>query len=50
MRSPLQRAFKEEVERLMKEAETHAEEDKKRHEQVELRNEADSLDIRWIRH
>ena len=34
---------KEEVERLMKEAEAHAEEDKKRREQAELRNEADSL-------
>lgn len=33
----------DDVERLMKEAETHAEEDKKRREQVELRNEADSL-------
>ena len=34
---------KEDIERLMKEAETHAEEDKKRREQAELRNEADSL-------
>jgi molecular chaperone DnaK len=34
---------KDEVERLMKEADAHAEEDKKRREQVELRNEADSL-------
>ncbi len=34
---------KEEIERLMKEAEAHAEEDKKRREQAELRNEADSL-------
>src|SRR5690554_5094985 len=34
---------KEDIERLMKEAETHAEEDKKRREQAELRNEADTL-------
>ena len=33
----------EQIERMMKEAESHAEEDKKRKEQVELRNEADSL-------
>lgn len=33
----------DQIERMMKEAETHAEEDKKRKEQVELRNEADSL-------
>ncbi|NLW56860.1 MAG: molecular chaperone DnaK [Firmicutes bacterium] len=33
----------EQIERMMKEAEAHAEEDKKRKEQVELRNEADSL-------
>ncbi len=34
---------KEQIDRMMKEAESHAEEDKKRREQVELRNEADSL-------
>lgn len=34
---------KEDIDRMMKEAEEHAEEDKKRHEQVELKNEADSL-------
>ncbi|RMH07565.1 MAG: molecular chaperone DnaK [Nitrospirae bacterium] len=34
---------KEEVERLVKEAEAHSEEDKKRRELVELRNQADSL-------
>lgn len=34
---------KEQVERMMKEADTHAEEDKKRREEVELKNEADSL-------
>ncbi|HHZ18954.1 MAG TPA: molecular chaperone DnaK [Firmicutes bacterium] len=34
---------KEQIDRMMKEAEAHAEEDKKRKEQVELRNEADSL-------
>jgi molecular chaperone DnaK len=33
----------EQVDRMMKEAEAHAEEDKKRKEQVEIRNEADSL-------
>ncbi|MBO8171426.1 MAG: molecular chaperone DnaK [Bacillaceae bacterium] len=33
----------EEIERMVKEAEEHAEEDKKRKEQVELRNEADQL-------
>lgn len=33
----------DQIERMMKEAEQHAEEDKKRREQVELRNEADSL-------
>lgn len=34
---------KEDIDRMMKEAEKHAEEDKKRREQVELKNEADSL-------
>jgi len=34
---------KEEVEELVKEAETHSEEDKKRRETVEIRNQADSL-------
>ncbi|NLY91287.1 MAG: molecular chaperone DnaK [Firmicutes bacterium] len=34
---------KEQVERMMKEAEQYAEEDKKRREKVELKNEADSL-------
>ncbi|HEY8343813.1 MAG TPA: molecular chaperone DnaK [Bacillota bacterium] len=34
---------KEDIDRMMKEAEEHAEEDKKRREQVELKNEADSL-------
>jgi molecular chaperone DnaK len=33
----------EQIQRMMKEAEQHAEEDKKRREQVELKNEADSL-------
>ncbi len=33
----------DQIEKMMKEAETHAEEDKKRREQIELRNEADSL-------
>ncbi|MFB5189972.1 molecular chaperone DnaK [Alicyclobacillus fastidiosus] len=34
---------KDEVDRMMKEAQMHAEEDKKRREQVEIRNEADQL-------
>jgi len=34
---------KEEVERLVKEAESHAQEDKKRKEEAELRNQADTL-------
>jgi molecular chaperone DnaK len=34
---------KEEVERLRKEAEIHAEEDRRRREEIELRNQADSL-------
>ncbi|WAH38537.1 molecular chaperone DnaK [Alicyclobacillus dauci] len=34
---------KDEIDRMMKEAQMHAEEDKKRREQVELRNEADQL-------
>ncbi len=34
---------KEEIDRMMKEAEMHAEEDKKRREQVEVRNQADQL-------
>jgi molecular chaperone DnaK len=33
----------DQVDRMMKEAESHAEEDKKRKEQVEIRNEADSM-------
>ena len=33
----------EQIQRMMKEAEQYAEEDKKRREQVELKNEADSL-------
>jgi len=33
----------QEVERMMKEAELHAEEDKKRREQIEIRNQADQL-------
>ena len=31
---------------MVKDAELHAEEDKKRHEEVEIRNEADSLSFR----
>ncbi|MCL6452462.1 MAG: molecular chaperone DnaK [Alicyclobacillus sp.] len=34
---------KEEIDRMMKEAELHAEEDRKRQEQVEIRNQADQL-------
>jgi molecular chaperone DnaK len=34
---------KDEIDRMMKEAELHAEEDKKRREQVEIRNQADQL-------
>ncbi|WP_149453900.1 molecular chaperone DnaK [Pasteuria penetrans] len=34
---------KEEIERMVKEAEAHSEEDRKRHEAVELRNNADQL-------
>lgn len=34
---------KDDIDRMMKEAEMHAEEDKKRREQVEIRNEADQL-------
>ena len=34
---------KEEVERLQREAEAHAEEDRRRREEIELRNQADSL-------
>ncbi len=34
---------KEEVDRLVREAQTHAEEDRRRREQVELRNQADAL-------
>ncbi|MCL6516343.1 molecular chaperone DnaK [Alicyclobacillus sp.] len=34
---------KEEIDRMMKEAELHAEEDKKRREQAEIRNQADQL-------
>src|SRR5207237_3349391 len=32
---------KEEVDRMMKEAESHAEEDRKRREEIEMRNKAD---------
>lgn len=34
---------KDEIERMMKEAELHAEEDKKRREEIEVRNQADQL-------
>ncbi|CAB3392967.1 MULTISPECIES: molecular chaperone DnaK [Kyrpidia] len=34
---------KEEVERMVKEAQAHAEEDRKRREEIEIRNQADSL-------
>lgn len=34
---------KDEIDRMMKEAELHADEDKKRREQIELRNQADTL-------
>jgi len=34
---------KEDVERMKKEAETHAEEDRKRKETVDMRNQADTL-------
>jgi molecular chaperone DnaK len=34
---------KEEVERMVKEAESHAQEDRKRREQIDLRNQADNL-------
>ncbi|MDR2620440.1 MAG: molecular chaperone DnaK [Propionibacteriaceae bacterium] len=37
---------KDEIDRMMKEAESHAEEDKKRRESVELRNDADALAFR----
>jgi molecular chaperone DnaK len=37
---------KEDIDRMVKEAETHAEEDRKRREAVELRNEADNLVFR----
>ncbi|MGO4957270.1 molecular chaperone DnaK [Luteococcus sp. Sow4_B9] len=37
---------KEDIERMMKDAEAHAEEDKKRREAVEMRNEADALAFR----
>ena len=37
---------KEDIERMVKEAESHAEEDRKRREGVELRNEADNLVFR----
>jgi molecular chaperone DnaK len=37
---------KDEVERLQREAELHAEEDRKRREEIEIRNEADSLAYR----
>jgi molecular chaperone DnaK len=34
---------KEEIDRMMKDAESHAEEDRKRHEEAEIRNNGDSL-------
>ncbi len=34
---------RDDIERMVKEAEAHAEEDRRRHEEAELRNEADSL-------
>ncbi|MEL4357694.1 MULTISPECIES: molecular chaperone DnaK [unclassified Luteococcus] len=37
---------KEDIDRMMKDAEAHAEEDKKRREAVEMRNEADALAFR----
>ncbi|MBB1496068.1 molecular chaperone DnaK [Propioniciclava sp. MC1595] len=37
---------KDDIDRMMKDAEAHAEEDKKRRESVEMRNEADSLAFR----
>ncbi|HHU38740.1 MAG TPA: molecular chaperone DnaK [Propionibacterium sp.] len=37
---------KDDIDRMMKDAETHAEEDRKRRESVEMRNEADSLAFR----
>ncbi|MDR1354681.1 MAG: molecular chaperone DnaK [Propionibacteriaceae bacterium] len=37
---------RDEIDRMMKEAESHADEDKKRREMVELRNEADALAFR----
>ena len=37
---------KEDIERMVKEAETHAEEDRKRREAVEMRNDADGLAFR----
>ena len=37
---------KEDIDRMVKEAEAHAEEDKKRREAVEMRNEADALAFR----
>ncbi|MDR0436202.1 MAG: molecular chaperone DnaK [Propionibacteriaceae bacterium] len=37
---------KDDIDRMMKEAESHAEEDKKRRESVEMRNEADALAFR----
>lgn len=37
---------KDDIDRMVKDAETHAEEDKKRREAVEMRNEADALAFR----
>ena len=37
---------KEDIDRMVREAEAHAEEDRKRRETVEMRNEADGLDFR----
>jgi molecular chaperone DnaK len=37
---------RDEIDQMMKEAESHAEEDKKRREAVEMRNEADALAFR----
>ena len=40
---------KDEVDRMTKDAESHADEDKKRREEIELRNRADSLLREWRR-
>ena len=43
----LQQSFlgREDIDRMMKDAEAHAEDDRKRREAVEMRNEADALAI-----